>query len=261
MLIHAVLAMLLWRQHSPVRIATGHSIQFVDLGGFGVPVGGGAIQKDKGSSIQTNKPVEKNIVKKSKAAAVHSPQPRPQVKAVITDKPATDISPTKQPKAVEKITAKQTHRQVAKETSAESVVTARQEANTVSSAIVEGSAVVGNKSGSGKSTDGEGHGMGNGSKAGSGEGMGAGSSAANPLKAKGSIPTPPYPDLARENGEYGTVVLSVLVAPDGKVSDVKVVKSSRSRILDNAARRAAQKGSFQPRGWTLYTIPISFKLD
>lgn len=269
MLIHAALAMLLWRQQNPIRISAGQSIQFVDLGGLGsMPAGGGEVtQAANASIVQTNKPVEK--IAPQKKAAAHQSQPKLKVKAVITDKPVADISPSKQPKVIEKIKEKQTSGKAVEDTPTHSATNrSRQDSHAVSSAVTEDS-VIGTagsgKSSNGKRTGSEGHGTENGSGTGSssanGVGTGGGSSAANPLKATGSIPTPPYPELAKENGESGTVILSVLVSPDGRVSNVKVVKSSRSRILDNAARRAAQKGSFQPRGWTLYTIPVSFKLD
>ena len=52
-----------------------------------------------------------------------------------------------------------------------------------------------------------------------------------------------------------------MVSPDGKVTNVGVVKSSGFARLDRAARNAGKSGRFQPSGWTEYTVPVSFKLQ
>jgi protein TonB len=46
---------------------------------------------------------------------------------------------------------------------------------------------------------------------------------------------PDYPPEARRQGEQGSLVLQVLVEPDGHVSDAKLVQSSGFPILDQAA--------------------------
>ena len=46
---------------------------------------------------------------------------------------------------------------------------------------------------------------------------------------------PEYPMQSRQLGEQGAVVLQVLVDPDGRVVDSKLVQSSGSRRLDDAA--------------------------
>jgi TonB family protein len=53
-----------------------------------------------------------------------------------------------------------------------------------------------------------------------------------------------YPDLAREAGVEGLVVVRVLVGPDGRVHDAVVVKSVP--MLDAAALEAARRATFQP---------------
>lgn len=55
---------------------------------------------------------------------------------------------------------------------------------------------------------------------------------------------PNYPDLAREAGVDGTVLVQALVGKDGKVKDVKVVKSIP--MLDDAARAAVRSWVFKP---------------
>lgn len=52
----------------------------------------------------------------------------------------------------------------------------------------------------------------------------------------GSHTTPPYPPLSRRLGEEGRVSLHILVAADGRVTDVTIAKSSGVQRLDEAAR-------------------------
>ncbi len=55
---------------------------------------------------------------------------------------------------------------------------------------------------------------------------------------------PVYPDLAREAGVDGTVMLRVLVGKDGRVKDVRVDRSVA--LLDEAAVAAARQWVFTP---------------
>ena len=55
---------------------------------------------------------------------------------------------------------------------------------------------------------------------------------------------PIYPDLAREAGVDGTVMVQALVGKDGKVKDVRVVKSIP--MLDDAAKSAVRQWVFKP---------------
>lgn len=55
---------------------------------------------------------------------------------------------------------------------------------------------------------------------------------------------PSYPDLAREAGVDGTVLVQALVGKDGRVRDVRVVKSIP--MLDDAARAAVRQWVFKP---------------
>ncbi len=55
---------------------------------------------------------------------------------------------------------------------------------------------------------------------------------------------PTYPDLAREAGVDGTVMVQALVGKDGKVKDVRVVKSIP--MLDDAAKAAVRQWVFKP---------------
>jgi protein TonB len=56
--------------------------------------------------------------------------------------------------------------------------------------------------------------------------------------------TPTYPDIAREAGVDGTVMVQALVGKDGKVKDTKVVKSIP--MLDQAAEAAVKLWIFKP---------------
>ena len=79
-------------------------------------------------------------------------------------------------------------------------------------------------------------------------------------------PSPHYPRLARKRGYEGTVVLEVLVDPNGRVKDLQVFKSGGYAILDKAAVASVKTWLFEPgmRGdekvemWV--KIPIRFQL-
>lgn len=61
-----------------------------------------------------------------------------------------------------------------------------------------------------------------------------------------SLPTPEYPEEAREAGMKGTVITRALVDIDGKIAQAKIVKSSGHTLLDNAAIETAKKAIFTP---------------
>lgn len=87
-----------------------------------------------------------------------------------------------------------------------------------------------------------------------------GASADNPVQATANLPKVAYPALSEENQEEGVVILSVLVAPNGKVEQVQIIQSSGFLRLDNAAKHAAKKGQFKTAVWTNYRIVIEFVL-
>ena len=74
------------------------------------------------------------------------------------------------------------------------------------------------------------------------------------------IPTPPYPQLSEENGEEGTVVVNVLVAPSGNIVSVTKVKGSGYPRLDRAAMNAARVGSYKTKGWMNFRGTVVFKI-
>lgn len=77
---------------------------------------------------------------------------------------------------------------------------------------------------------------------------------------------PVYPDIARENGWEGTVLLEVSVSKAGKVDQVRVIQSSRYKVLDESAVRAVRKWRFSPArlGQMFFSssiqIPVRFVL-
>ena len=82
-----------------------------------------------------------------------------------------------------------------------------------------------------------------------------------------SAPAPAYPREAMRQGLAGTVELEILVGIDGRPLDVRVVRSSGHRVLDQAARRAVlAQWTFQPAFrngqavQALGRVPIEFKL-
>ena len=79
-----------------------------------------------------------------------------------------------------------------------------------------------------------------------------------------SMKDPNYPDIAREAGVEGTVLVQVLVGEDGFVKSQRIVQSVS--MLDDAAADAAQTAVFKPAlqkdkpvaVWMV--IPIEFRL-
>lgn len=77
---------------------------------------------------------------------------------------------------------------------------------------------------------------------------------------------PHYPALSLENGEEGEVQLAVVVAPEGGLDSVKIVKSSRYRRLDNAADKHIKQSIFLPKVingepvWTQFNVPIHYQI-
>ncbi|MGY3265139.1 energy transducer TonB [Lysobacter sp. HA35] len=81
-------------------------------------------------------------------------------------------------------------------------------------------------------------------------------------------PAPAYPSSSLRAQEQGTVMLEVLVDVDGKPIEVKIARSSGSRALDLAARRAVLSSwTFRPAmrdGHAVQAIgmvPVEFHLD
>src|SRR5437870_8142396 len=85
--------------------------------------------------------------------------------------------------------------------------------------------------------------------------------------AYGTNPLPPYPLVARRLGKEGVVPLEVLVTPDGRAADVRVLRSSGFAPLDDSAvTTVRERWRFIPqrRGGvpveSRVTVPIRFRL-
>ncbi|MCX7995911.1 MAG: energy transducer TonB [candidate division WOR-3 bacterium] len=76
-----------------------------------------------------------------------------------------------------------------------------------------------------------------------------------------------YPDIARQLGLEGEVLLAILVNEKGRVEQVRLLKSSSNTILDSAALETAQTFLFSPaligdkpvRIWV--NLPVEFKFE
>jgi protein TonB len=67
-----------------------------------------------------------------------------------------------------------------------------------------------------------------------------------PTVDKQSCEKASYPKSALLNEETGTVMLSVLVSPDGSVVESKIDQSSGSKTLDKAAAKIYSTCKFKP---------------
>jgi protein TonB len=78
--------------------------------------------------------------------------------------------------------------------------------------------------------------------------------------------SPKYPDLARQAGIEGTVLLNVLIGDDGKVIQVSVIQSDVTPAMEKSAQEAAKQFMFKPAKQRTVpvkarmAIPIRFKL-
>lgn len=80
-------------------------------------------------------------------------------------------------------------------------------------------------------------------------------------------PAPPYPQICRDRGQQGKVVLLVRIAADGRAALVEIATSSGYQRLDTTAREAVHRWKFvpaqqagQPVAATVM-VPVVFHLD
>jgi protein TonB len=84
-----------------------------------------------------------------------------------------------------------------------------------------------------------------------------------PMKVKNVLPV--YPPAARSARVEGVVILEATIGTDGKVKDVKVVKSVK--LLDDAAVSAVRECVFKPTlvngqpVQVIMTVPFNFTLQ
>jgi len=73
-------------------------------------------------------------------------------------------------------------------------------------------------------------------------------------------PRPHYPVRARLSRLSGSGVFRLLISKTGEVTEVRVLKSTGHRVLDEKAVEAFRRWRFKPGAVTHADIPISFKL-
>lgn len=80
-------------------------------------------------------------------------------------------------------------------------------------------------------------------------------------------PAPTYPRISRRLGEEGTVVMEILITPEGTVAEARLKKSSGFSRLDKAALDIIKKWKYIPAmqgGKAIsywYTQPVTFDLN
>ncbi len=84
-----------------------------------------------------------------------------------------------------------------------------------------------------------------------------------PVKVRGSAPV--YPTIAKQTRVQGVVILEATIGTEGKVKDVKVVRSSK--VFDDAAVSAVRTWEYKPTMvdgqpvQVIVTIPVNFTLE
>ena len=74
-------------------------------------------------------------------------------------------------------------------------------------------------------------------------------------------PSPPYPRMARQQHQEGTVILLVKINDAGDPIDVQIKRSSGHTLLDSSARDwVAQNFRFKPGNLRLLLVPVSYDL-
>lgn len=61
-----------------------------------------------------------------------------------------------------------------------------------------------------------------------------------------NLPLPEYPAEARKAGMEGTVIIQALIDVDGKITQVKIAKSSGYKLLDSSALESSKRAIFTP---------------
>jgi protein TonB len=71
--------------------------------------------------------------------------------------------------------------------------------------------------------------------------------ACNPVLIESSRVPPGYPELARQAGVQGKVLLQAVIREDGTVGDITVLESSAARLgFDEAAVKAVSRWRYKP---------------
>lgn len=81
--------------------------------------------------------------------------------------------------------------------------------------------------------------------------------------ASGSRPAPPYPEIAQNAGEQGTVILQMTATPDGHVASLQIIHSSGYPVLDRATEDFIRRHWMLPMGGSpnqLFETSIIYQL-
>jgi protein TonB len=98
-------------------------------------------------------------------------------------------------------------------------------------------------------------------------GAGSGPIVVEPTLDMRRFSEPLYPAAARRDNQQGTVMLSVHIAPNGRVLEVQLARSSGYALLDDSALREARRwrfvaGTEDGRAVAMWTkIPVTFRLQ
>jgi TonB family protein len=74
-------------------------------------------------------------------------------------------------------------------------------------------------------------------------------------------PAAAYPEEARKTKTTGSGIYELRVSKSGVTSEVVIVKSSRSAILDNAAKNTFLKWRFKPGVFSRVKVPVSWTVN
>jgi TonB family protein len=75
-----------------------------------------------------------------------------------------------------------------------------------------------------------------------------------------SAPQPNYPLAARQNRIQGSGVFKLVLVKDGRVHSIQVIKSTGSKVLDDAAETALRQWRFEPGLVKEISVPVRFTL-
>jgi protein TonB len=84
--------------------------------------------------------------------------------------------------------------------------------------------------------------------------------ALNTTGSGGERPQPPYPKIASEQGQQGSVILRLSADEAGNITSVEVKQSSGYPILDRSAVDFVRRHWTVPRGVRLAEVPINYRL-
>ena len=76
-----------------------------------------------------------------------------------------------------------------------------------------------------------------------------------------AAPGAPYPEEAQKTKTTGSGLYELRIDRAGKISDVAIVKSSGSAVLDKAATSAFRKWRFKPGVFRSVRIPVSWSVN